>query len=214
MLTIATLAMKVGTGKTTLSCAPAIAAQLTGVPAALVDIDPQASAATWADRRQATSPAVIGAQAPRLEPVLEPARNASAKLAIIDTAPHASDAALLAARAADLILIPCCPSVADLAAIGPSIDLARITGKRALAAITQAIVKSTPIAEARDAIAGYGISCAPVIVQHRLDHVRAFTEGLTAEEYAPRSKAASEIGELWSWIRSEGETSCGESQSQ
>ena len=67
MLTIATLAMKVGTGKTTLSCAPAIAAQLTGVPAALVDIDPQASAATWADRRQATSPAVIGVQAPRLD---------------------------------------------------------------------------------------------------------------------------------------------------
>ena len=99
MLTIACLAMKGGTGKTTLSCALTVAAQRTGTPAALVDIDPQASAATWADRREASSPAVIGAQAPRLAPVLEAAHNAGAALAIIDTAPHASDAALAAARA-------------------------------------------------------------------------------------------------------------------
>ena len=211
MLTIAPLAMKGGTGKTTLSCVLVVAAQRTGMPTALIDIDPKASAATWAARREATSPAVIGAQAPRLEPVLKATRNAGAKLAIIDTASHASDAALLAARAADLILIPCCPSAADLAAISPSIDLARIAGKGTLATITQAIVRSTLIAEARNAIAGYGIRCAPVVVHHRLDHVKSFTEGLTAEEYAPRSKAASEIGELWSWIRSEGATSCGES---
>lgn len=82
----------------------------------------------------------------------------------------------------------------------------------AIAAITQATVVSTLVAEARDAIAGYGIACTPVVVHHRLDHVRSFTEGLTAEEYAPGSKAASEIGELWSWIRSQGETSRGESQ--
>ena len=60
MLTLACLAMKGGTGKTTLGCALAVAAN-TGMPAAIVDIDPQASAATWGDRRQATSPAVIGA---------------------------------------------------------------------------------------------------------------------------------------------------------
>ena len=204
--------MKGGTGKTTLSCALSIAAQRTGLPAALIDIDPQASAATWADRREATSPAIISAQAPRLAPVLEAARNAGAELAIIDTAPHASDAALAAARAADLILIPCKPSVADLAAIGTSVDIARLADKTTVAVINQATVGSTLIEEAREAIAGYDVPCGPVIVHHRLDHVRALTEGLTAQEYAPRGKAASEIDELWSWIRSQGETSRGESQ--
>ena len=204
--------MKGGTGKTTLACALAVAAEQTGMPAAIVDIDPQASAATWGDRRKNASPAVIGAQAPRLGPVLEAARNAGAEIAIIDTAPHASDAALAAARAADLILIPCRASVADLAAIGASVELAQIAGTTALAAITQATVGSTLVAEAREAIAGYGIACAPVVVHHRLDHVRAFTDGLTAEEYAPGSKAASEIGKLWAWIRSQGDTTRGESQ--
>ena len=150
--------------------------------------------------------------APRLGSVLEAARNAGAEIAIIDTAPHASDAALAAAPAADLILIPCRASVADLAAIGASVEFAQIAGTTALAAITQATVGSTLVAEAREAIAGCGIACAPVVVHHRLDHVRAFTDGLTAEEYAPGSKAASEIGELWAWIRSQGDTTRGESQ--
>ena len=212
MLILACLAMKGGTGKTTVSCALTVAAQRTGMPAALIDIDPQASAATWGDRRKNSSPAVISAQAPRLAPVLEAARNAGARLAVIDTAPHASDAALAAARAADLILIPCKPSVADLAAIGTSVDIARMAGKTTVAVINQATVGSTLIDEAREAIADYGIACAPVVVHHRLAHVRGFTEGLTAEEYAPGSKAASEIGELWDWVCSQGETSRGENQ--
>ena len=103
-------------------------------------------------------------------------------------------------------------AVADLTAIGSSIDFARIAGKKALVALTQATAGSTLVAEARDAIEGYGVACAPVVVHHRLDHVRAFTEGLTAKEYAPGSKAASEIDELWNWIRSQGDTSRGESQ--
>lgn len=117
MLTLACLAMKGGTGKTTLARALAVAAERAGMHAAIVDLDPQASAATWGDRREAVSPAVIGAQAPRLAPVLEAAHNAGAEIAIIDTAPHASDAALAAAQAADVVLIPCRASVADLAAI-------------------------------------------------------------------------------------------------
>ena len=212
MLTIACLAMKGGTGKTTLSCALSVAAQRTGLPAALIDVDPQASAATWGDRREASSPAIISAQAQRLAPVLEAAHNAGARLALIDTAPHASDAALAAARAANLVVIPCKPSVADLAAIGTSVDIARMAGKTTIAVINQATVGSTLIDEAREAIAGYDVPCAPVAVHHRLDHVRAFTEGLAAQEYAPRGKAASEIDELWAWIRSQGESNRGKSQ--
>ena len=212
MLTLACLAMKGGTGKTTLACALAVAAERAGIHAAIVDLDPQASAATWGDRREAVSPAVIGAQAPRLGPVLQAARTAGAEIAFIDTAPHASDAALAAARASDLVLVPCKASVADLDAIGPSVDIARMAGNITVAVISQATVGSTLVAEARDAIAGYAIACAPVVVHHRLDHVRALTDGLTAQEYAPKRKAASEIDELWNWIRSQGETSRGEGQ--
>ena len=93
---------------------------------AFIDIDPQASAAIWADRREASSPSVIGAQAPRLKPVVDAARDAGVQIAIIDTAPHASDAALAAARAADLIFTSCKLSVADLTAVSASVDIARM----------------------------------------------------------------------------------------
>ena len=138
--------------------------------------------------------------------------NAGAELCIIDTAPHASDAALAAARAADLILIPSKPSVADVAAVGTSIDIARTAGKATVVVINQATAGSTLIAEAHDAIASYDVRCAPVVVHQRLDHVRASTNGLAAQEYVPRGKAAAELDELWDWARSQGETGSGESQ--
>ena len=50
----------------------------------------------------------------RTRQVLEAAEQAGAKRAVIDTPPHTADTALMAAREADLILIPCHPSTVDL----------------------------------------------------------------------------------------------------
>ena len=80
------------------------------------------------DLREADRPVVVAAHAPRLARVLDAARIGGADLAVIDTAPHASDAALAAARAADLILVPCRASVADLHAIGASLDVSQLAG--------------------------------------------------------------------------------------
>ena len=55
-----------------------------------------------------------------------------------------------------------------------------MAGKATIAVLNQATVGSTLIDEAREAIAGYDVACTLVVVHHRLDHVRAFTEGLTA----------------------------------
>ena len=52
---------------------------------------------------------------------------------MIDTAPHAADAALGAARAANAVLIPCRASAADLTAISATIDVARLAGRPAYA---------------------------------------------------------------------------------
>ena len=101
------LPQKGGAGKTTLAINLAVASELAASPAAVVDLDPQASAAAWADSRKAKAPVVVSAQAARLADVLATAREHGAALAIIDTAPHAEAAALAAARAADLVLVPC-----------------------------------------------------------------------------------------------------------
>ena len=51
MKTVALLSQKGGTGKTTLSLHLAVAAQLAGKDAVVIDLDPQASAAGWKDSR-------------------------------------------------------------------------------------------------------------------------------------------------------------------
>ena len=133
MYTIALLSQKGGTGKTMTTFSLAVASERAGHPTVVVDLDPQASASKWSDLRDADSPVVTSAHASRLAPVLKAAREGGAELVVIDTAPHAADAALQAARAANLVLIPCRPSAPDLKAIGATIDLARIADTRAVA---------------------------------------------------------------------------------
>ena len=54
---------------------------------------------------------VISAQASRLPQILDAAAAQEADLVVIDTAPRAEQGALAAAKAADLVLIPCRPAV-------------------------------------------------------------------------------------------------------
>ena len=186
VFTVAMLSQKGGAGKTTLACGLAVESERAGLATVVVDLDPQASAAKWADLRKASTPVVTSAQPARLTPVLTAAQDAGARVALIDTAPHAADAALMAARAADLVLIPCRPSAADLHAIGGTIDLTRIAETRAVVVINSAPVNNPVVEQAQVAIAGYHIEAAPFVVHHRIDHVHAFTAGLAATEWAPR----------------------------
>ena len=59
MKTVAILSRKGGTGKTTIATNLAIAAEKAGHTTALIDLDPQASAAKWGDSRNGDTPAVI-----------------------------------------------------------------------------------------------------------------------------------------------------------
>ena len=208
MRTIALISQKGGSGKTTLAIAIAVAAERAGIPSVLVDLDPQASAGQWSDLRESETPVVTCAPPARLPTVLRAARGAAAGLVVLDTAPHAADAALAAARASDFVLIPCRPATADLLAIGASIDLARIAGKPAAVVINGAPVANPLTGQAREAVAGYGMMPCPVVVHQRIEHVHAFTAGMCAAESSPRGKAALEANELFEWIQ--GETNLGE----
>ena len=200
MFTVALLSQKGGAGKTTLACGLAVESERAGLAAVVVDLDPQASAAKWADLRKADTPVVTTAPAVRLEPVLSAAQAAGARVVLIDTAPHAADAALMAARAADLAIIPCRPSAADLHAIGGTIDLTRIAETRTVVLINSAPVNNPVVEQAQVAIAGYDIEAVPVVIHHRIDHVHAFTAGQAATEWAAGGKAAAELTALAEWM--------------
>jgi chromosome partitioning protein len=131
--TIAIIGQKGGAGKTTVAIQLAVAAERRGMKTALFDLDPQASASSWSDKRNSPSPAVVSAQAARLPSLLKQAESQSADLVIIDSAPNADAASLAAALAADLILVPCRPAAFDLNAIGTTLNLASVAGKAAFA---------------------------------------------------------------------------------
>ena len=200
MQTIALISQKGGAGKTTIAIALSVAAVRAGLAGVLVDLDPQASAAQWSDLREAATPIVTSTPAARLTSVLTAAQAAGADIAVLDTAPHAADAALAAARASDFVLIPCRPSTADLVAIGASIDLIRIADKPGAVVINAAPVANPLTGQALAAISGYGMDACPVVVHQRIEHVHAFTSGLSASESEPSGKAATEINELFEWI--------------
>jgi chromosome partitioning protein len=66
MKTIAIISQKGGAGKTTLALNLAVAANEGGKTVAIIDLDPQASAASWKDLRSEEQPAVVSAQPARL----------------------------------------------------------------------------------------------------------------------------------------------------
>jgi len=201
MKTIAIISQKGGAGKTTIAIHLAVAAESKGMTTALFDLDPQASASSWSDKRNKPSPAVVSAQAARLPGLLEQAAAQLADLAIIDSAPNADAASLAAARAADLILIPCRPAAFDLNAIGTTLNLAAVAGKPAYVVLNAVPPLGKVGEEARLALQDGGVQVAGPVLHHLVAYAHAVNDGRTAQEFDPRSKAAAEIDALFAWIK-------------
>ena len=204
MHTVAILSQKGGTGKTTLTLHLAVASELAGRAAAVIDLDPQASAAGWKDSRMAETPVVVPVPSSRLPQALEAARAGGAVLTLIDTAPHATDAALAAAEAADLVLIPCRAGILDLRAIGTTARAVKLAGKPAYVVLnTMPSRAPNVLVDARAAVAIHGLQVAPFTMQQRVAYAHSLTAGQTAQEYEPLGKAADEIAQIYAWLRRE-----------
>ena len=107
MKIIAIIGQKGGSGKTTTALGLAVEAARKGRAVAVIDLDPQATATNWSDRREMKdAPAVVSCQVVRLRQVLDAAKAQGVKVAIIDTAGKSTDAAIAAAKVADKVLMP------------------------------------------------------------------------------------------------------------
>ena len=204
MLTVAILSQKGGTGKTTLTLHLAVAAERDGQVAAVIDLDPQASASGWSDARKSETPVVVPMPSARLGHALDAAKAGGATIAFIDTAPHASDAALASAEVADLVLIPCRPGILDLRAIGMTARAVKLAGTPAYV-VLNAMPSRAPnvLADACAAVTVHGLEVAPVVTQQRAAYAHALIGGQTAQEYEPAGKATEEIERLYAWMRDE-----------
>ena len=187
MHTVAIISRKAGAGKTNVAVHLAACAEGRGLRAGIVDLDPQATSTKWGARRVESAlhagADVVSAQAFSLPKLLAEARDAGAGLTLLYTAPHADamavDAARAAglpvraaivgdaARAADFVLTPCRPAIADIEAIPASADIARLAGKPFAVVLNAAVAQGTRADEARSELERLGLVVAPVEVGHR-----------------------------------------------
>ena len=201
MKTIALLAQKGGTGKTTLALSLAVAAGQSGAVAVVIDLDPQATACNWGDRRQAETPIIVDAQAAPLQQALQRAKAGGVDIAIIDTPARSEQAALAAAKAADLVVIPCRPQIYDLETVPDALEIIRLAGAKPALAILNAVPpRGVRAAQAIEALKGFGLDVCPVLLGQRSAFGDAATLGQTATEFDPRGKAALEIDEAYKYI--------------
>ncbi len=208
---IAVLSQKGGTGKTTLSCALGALADAAGTPTAILDLDPQASAASWHDlRRQggAENPPVYATPTSRMRPLVDALGHDGAELIVVDTAPHSGADAVTVAKLSDHILIPVQPSYPDLAAITRTIEIAEMARTAATIVLNLALVNHASVADAKAVIATTEVPAAPVVLHRRIAHVNSFNAGQCAPEHEPAGKAAHELRTLFSWLRSTGIIPC------
>lgn len=195
---VAVVSEKGGTGKTTVSLTLATAAALNGRKAAVLDVDPQATASKWTDRRDAEMPWVVPTHAARLSHAIEQARQQGVDFVVIDTPPHSNADAAQAARCADLVVVPVEPHIFALETVPKLADLLKLSGSApALFVINKATVQGTEGRDAGNHIRDQGFTVCPVTLHLRAAHRHAGNIGQTAVEYEPAGKAAAESIQLY-----------------
>jgi len=199
---LAIIGQKGGSGKTTTALGLAVEAVRNGSTVAVVDLDPQATAASWGDRREdKEAPAVISCQAARLRQVLDAAKAQGVNLAIIDTAGKSNEAAISAAKVADWVLMPIQPQMFDIETLQSVKEILALAGNpTASVVINRAAVQGRRHEETQEAAQAMGFNVAPVVLFQRTAHGDAGNIGLTAAEYEPKGKAAQEMAALYDYI--------------
>ena len=201
MRTIAVISQKGGAGKTTLALHIAVAADLAGYSAVLLDMDPQGTAEAWSEWRKEAPPVVIPAKVGTLAKTVEKAALHGADLIIIDTPPLAEAEARAAAKIADLVLVPCRPNAFDVHSIATTTDLTRFAAKPAFAIFNAGPVSAAKLfAETAEVVTEIGLPVAPVRLSERAAFRHATGSGQSAQETDPTGKAAAEVAALWAWM--------------
>lgn len=199
MKAIAFVTQKGGSGKSTLCISLAVAAHEAGRSVCILEMDRQATVTDWAEHRRSDTPEVAQIDATQLDDIMARLRASDFDYVFIDTPGVDSPGSLAAIRAADLCLIPCRPTPADLRAFKPTLAAIYRLEKKFAFVLNQTPPRSYRVRDASDGLAVLGV-LPDVNVVMRNDHQDALGLGQGVTEYNPAGAAAAEIRGLWSWI--------------
>lgn len=214
MRTVAVIALKGGSGKTTLATHLALAAHLRGVDALLVDVDPQRSARDVLGAREPPGPPCVTTTGPRLPSAQIAAAGLQKELLVIDTPAGSIEQVSEALAVADLALMVVRPTLLDLAGLARTLRIVRRLGKPSTVVINQAPVarenvEAPLVQRALRALDYMQAPVAPVILRSRAIYQTALERGRSAEEMSDRA-AAREVAALWDYVEARTRPGSGE----
>jgi chromosome partitioning protein len=202
--TIAVIALKGGSGKTTLATHIALAAYLRGLRTLVADVDPQRSATAVLDARDGGGPKCVGMSGSNLFAAQIAAVGAGMDAMVIDTAAGAVEDVGQAIVLADLSLLVVRPTLLDIAATVRTVDIFRRLKKEAVVVVNQAPVprggvEAPVVKRALRALEFMRLPVVPTIVRSRSVYQTSLETGRSAEE-AFDVTAAAEIAALWAFV--------------
>ncbi len=205
MKSLAIISKKGGCGKSTLAVHLAAYARQQGLIPAIIDLDEQASAYKWNERRgiDPSSPKLDATRPKNTDSLPELVKLAEAQaidLLIIDTAPHANRDAALAAQIADAVLIPCRPATFDLDAMVSTLEIVKAAQKPYAIVFNAARHGQRKIAEARAALEEINERPLENVIHDWVALEDALVDGNAVHEYDPDGKAAKEVALLYSSV--------------
>ena len=204
MRTLAVIALKGGSGKTTVATHLALAAHRRGLDVLLVDIDPQASSHQVLSAREGPGPECLISSGSRLMAAQLAAVGLKKDLLIIDTPAGAVEDVSEAIVLAEAAVMVVRPTLLDIAALARTLALVRRLQKPSTVVVNQAPVaregvEAPVVKRALRALEYMRLPVAPTIVRARAVYQTALETGRSAEEMTDPA-AAREIAALWDYV--------------
>lgn len=198
MKVVSFVTQKGGSGKSTLCISLAVAAQEAGHSVCILEMDRQGTVTDWTQNREAETPEVAQVAADKLEAVLGRLKTSDYDYVFLDTPGVDNPGTAAAIKAADLCLIPCRPTPADLRAFKPTLAAIQRLEKPFAFVLNQTPPRSYRVRDTADGLAVLGM-IADVNIVMRNDHQDAIGFGQGVTEFNPTGSAAEEIRKLWAW---------------
>ena len=206
MEVVAIVSSKGGVGKTTVTQCLAVEALRQGLASAVIDTDPQRSAADWGEQRAASdldAPAVIALGAKALASVVQDLKDRGAAMIFIDTPPHSAPAINAALDVSTSSVMVTRPNPMDLRALEATWGIVSRMKKPTAVVFTQTPPgsRARALGLAQGRLQELGMPFCPVPISYTLSFPYAQAEALTVQEREPTGKSRAEIAEIWGWLK-------------
>jgi chromosome partitioning protein len=206
MRTVAVIARKGGSGKTTVAINLAIAAHRRGLKTLIADTDPQRSLADVLKARRLAGPSVVETSSPGLVALQMSSVRSGVEMLVIDTPAGEEEELAHAIVLADVSVLVIRPTLLDFASLLRTLKVVRQLRKRAMVVLNQAPPRRAgaeppAVRKAHAVLRLLRLPVSPAILRTRAAYQSTLERGGSAEEQTGDVAAAKEIDDLWQSVQ-------------